>query len=282
MDDTTRRQQLADFLRTRRARLQPADVNLPITGQRRTPGLRREEVAVLAGISVDWYTWLEQGRDIRVSEDVLTSLGRVLCLSAAEQRYVYRLADVLPDVSPANTLVTRTLERLVVAQGDAPAFVIGPLWELLVWNPAACVLLGDLDTMPPSERNLLWLFFTSTWIRRTLINWEHHAQALVGQFREHTAPLLDNPKRAALVSALEDKSTAFAAWWADHGVQIPTTLPKAFAHPQVGRICVERIVLTPSEQPTLRLVVNLPDAASRSALFQALRQQEYDANHTPR
>ena len=153
--ESQRLQELGDFLRTRRARLAPEDVGLPRGGRRRAPGLRRTEVAQLAGVSVDWYTWLEQGRPITVSTQVLESLVSALRLNAQERAHLFLLAHQQPP--PARVMepetVSPTLQRFLDHQGLSPAFVLGRRWDVVAWNEAACVVFGDFRQMTTRERN---------------------------------------------------------------------------------------------------------------------------------
>src|SRR6059058_1643910 len=140
-----RREELADFLRRRRANIRPADVGLPAGGRRRTPGLRREEVAQLAGVGATWYTWLEQGRDVRASFEVLEAISRALRLTPAERTHLIRLGrgEEAPPGKPPAERVSPTLRRLIENLGPSPAFVLGRRWDYLAWNRAACAVFGD-------------------------------------------------------------------------------------------------------------------------------------------
>src|SRR4051794_32834901 len=156
-----RRQELADFLRQRRAAIGPEEVGLPAGGRRRTPGLRREEVAQLAGVGTTWYTWLEQARDVRASLEVLEALSRALRLTPAERTHLILLGrgEEPPPVKTPAERVAPTLRRLIENLGANPAFILGRRWDYLAWNDAATMLLGDLGTLPPGTRNHVWLTF---------------------------------------------------------------------------------------------------------------------------
>ena len=145
-----RREELADFLRTRRAALQPGDVGLPVGGRRRTPGLRREEVAQLAGVGTTWYTWLEQGREVRASLDVLEALARALRLNQAERTHLILLGrgEAPPPCKNPAERVSSTLRRLIENLGPNPAYILGRRWDYLAWNDAAVTLLGDFGASP--------------------------------------------------------------------------------------------------------------------------------------
>src|SRR5215470_4297911 len=168
MEELERRQALADFLRTRRARLQPTDVGLPARSRRRTPGLRREEVAELANIGVSWYTLLEQGHNVHPSRQVLESLARALRLSTAEEHHLFRLSgQELPSKMLVEAeQVTPALQRVVDALCPHPAFVIGRRWDVLTWNSAADFLFHFHEPCPPYSLNVVWRYFQRPGIRR--------------------------------------------------------------------------------------------------------------------
>src|SRR5690242_15652701 len=161
MDEIERRQALAAFLRTRRARLSPISVGLPARGRRRTPGLRREEVAELANVGVAWYTLLEQGRDVHPSMSVLQSVALALKLTPVEEQHLFLLAGhTLPmKALPETEVVTPALRRMVDALTPHPAFVIGRRWDVLYWNRGADLLFRFDEPAPPHSRNIVWRFF---------------------------------------------------------------------------------------------------------------------------
>src|SRR5437588_5494648 len=153
--DAVRRGELAAFLRSRRERIKPEDVGLPPGGRRRTPGLRREEVAQLAGVGATWYTWLEQGRDVRASFDVLEAISRALGLTPAERTHLIRLGrgEEAPPCKPPPERVSPTVRRLIENLGPSPAYVIGRRWDYLAWNRAACAVFGDFSSVPRAARH---------------------------------------------------------------------------------------------------------------------------------
>src|SRR5581483_5106736 len=172
-----RLQELGDFLRTRRARLAPEDMGLPRGSRRRAPGLRRAEVAQLAGVSVDWYTWLEQGRPISVSTQVLESIVQALHLNAEERAHLFFLAHQQPPPARATEpeIVSPTLQRFLDHQYLSPAFVTGRRWDVVAWNEAARAIFVYFEQVTTNERNSVWLLFTSPQHRQLLIDWEGHA-----------------------------------------------------------------------------------------------------------
>src|SRR6266568_2152675 len=174
MNEKARRKELAHFLRTRRERISPEAVGLPGGSRRRTPGLRREELAVVAGIGVTWYTGLEQGRAMTVSPQVLESLAKVLELNAVERNHLFLLARQQQPADPYlfTTMVSPVLQRILDSMGTSPAYIANPGFDLLAWNQAmACVYQTDFGALPLRERNILRLLFTSSSQCMLLANW---------------------------------------------------------------------------------------------------------------
>jgi transcriptional regulator with XRE-family HTH domain len=190
-----RRAELADFLRTRREALQPAQVGLPGDGRRRTPGLRREEVGQLAGVGATWYTWLEQGRDVRASLDVLEALAEALRLTPAERSHLILLGrgEEAPVRSAPQEKLSPTLERLVQNLTDSPACIMGRRWDYLAWNRAFVVSFGDPADLPPGRRNALWASFMDPARRKLLMDWEKGARNAVARFRADSARHVGDP-----------------------------------------------------------------------------------------
>lgn len=255
-----RRAELADFLRGRRANLKPADVGLPNGGRRRTPGLRREEVAQLAGVGATWYTWLEQGRDVRASLSVLESLARALRLNPAERNHLILLGrgeDPPPCKSPAER-VSPTLRRLIENLGPNPAFILGRRWDYLAWNPAATALLGDLGAIPRAHRNHAWLTFTDPARREMFTDWERSSRVLVAKFRADSARHLGDPEFEYLISALRKSSPEFAEAWQRHEVSHSGEGRKDLRHPVAGMLSFSHAVFHPAELSEQRLILYSP------------------------
>jgi transcriptional regulator with XRE-family HTH domain len=249
MPPKEQRQELGGFLRARRAALRPRDAGLPEgVSRRRTPGLRREEIAQLAGISVSWYTRLEQGKDVQLSPKALARVAEALRLSAAQREYVITLAragDALA-VGPALTeTVSSTLQDVLDAQGDKPAYLIDARLNLLAWNHAAVSVFGipgDLADAPAEERNLLWLIFTDD-SRYLLVGWERHAQLLLAQFRDASRHLVNDPWFGRFTERLRQRSPEFAEWWSRYDVERVQATEKVVDHPTVGQIALKQTVL---------------------------------------
>ncbi|MFD3591618.1 helix-turn-helix transcriptional regulator [Nocardia sp. NPDC058640] len=257
-----RRAELAAFLRAHRARLRPADVGLPgdlEPGRRRTPGLRREEVAELAGVSLTWYTWLEQGRKISTSSQVINALARALRLDEPQHRHLRRLADLAepkPVAMPASG--TDRLQRLVDALSPSPAVIHDARLDFVVWNRAYAFVRTDPAQLPPGQRNLLWWMLTDTTNRAAMRDWERAARAILGQLRGIVGSRPDDARLAGLVAALSVHSAEFRSWWADYEIAEfrPTTVH--LTHPAVGEIDLELFQLRLVEDPDLLLIVQRP------------------------
>lgn len=261
-----RRTELTDFLRTRRARLNPADVGLLDGARRRTPGLRREEVALLANIGSTWYTRLEQGLPINVSAQVLDSISIALRLSETERTHLYVLAG---QPSPERTeeyveRVTPLLRRTLDALFPNPAYVRGRRWDMLAWNRAAEMLWGPYDENDPLSKNGLWRFFTVPALRSLYPNWEENAPRIVAQFRAVAARYPDDPSFKSLISMLIERSDVFARAWAQHNVCNVSEGLKRFNHPLVGEMTLDHTTLYVPDFPDMRVIVFTPEPGSES------------------
>jgi transcriptional regulator with XRE-family HTH domain len=231
------REELRDFLRTRRARLTPADVGMPAAGKRRTPGLRREEVAVLAGVGVSWYTWLEQGRDINVSAEVLDAIARVLRLTEPERAHLYLLAGLNPPrAARADAVVTPELRRLLDTWPH-PALLRDRQWDLLAVNDRARSVFG-LD----GDRNCLVAFFTNERYRDLHVNWSEVAPGVVASFRA------DAVHADEVATGLAAASPEFASLWARHDVAAPVQMVKTVRSPS-GELRFDLTTLAVADHP---------------------------------
>lgn len=234
---TTRRHELATFLRSRRERITPEDVGLPAGGRRRTPGLRREEVAQLAGVGVTWYTWLEQGRDINASAQVIEAVARTLRMDHQERTHLFRLAGIAPLTSDSDCAMLPDHIQIVLDQLDPfPALVMSPRFDLLAYNRAYNFMIDDLDSVPDDERNLIWLFFTDPAWRGVCDGWDAAGNHLVAQLRASMASHLDDPMWADLVERLLAASPEFAERWDRHDVTAAVMSVKRFRNRLVGEL----------------------------------------------
>jgi transcriptional regulator with XRE-family HTH domain len=260
LDGTSRRSELADFLRRRREALQPEDVGLPNGGRRRTPGLRREEVAALAGVGTTWYTWLEQGRDVRASQSVLESLAEALRMNAAELSHLMLLGrgDEVTPVQARSETLDPTIERLVENLGPSPACILGRRWDYLAWNRAFAAVFCDPLKYPEDRRNNLWSMFMDPERRRRATDWEAGARAALARFRADNARHLGDPDFEELIDDLRDNSEEFRCWWKRHEVARSGIGAKALKHPELGKLWFEHAVFKLEESPEQRLILYSP------------------------
>jgi transcriptional regulator with XRE-family HTH domain len=243
-----RRKELASFLRSRRERLTPDQLGLPEYGRRRTPGLRREEVAQHAGVGVTWYTWLEQARDINVSEQVLDAIARTLLLDPHERGHLFTLAgsplmEIGPDCMPVSPEVRLLLDKL----HPYPAIVTNGRYDLLAYNRAFTILVGDLDEVPFDQRNTMWLALTSPSLRASLPDRESAIRRMVGQYRAAMADHVGEGAWKCQVKRLQNVSPEFAQLWERHDIAVPENLTKRFVHPGLGALnfCYTNLWLSP-------------------------------------
>lgn len=206
--------ELSEFLTRHRKKLTPGDVGLPSTGRRRTPGLRREEVAALAGVGLTWYTWFEQGRDIQVSEKFLLSVARALKLDDAECSHLFLLAHKRPPPPEAHQWlsVTPLIQQLMDDLATRPAYVLNLRWDVVAWNAAADDLFG-FSAWDREARNILRMVFADPDMRRRLPAWREDAPRLLAQFRYDFAVAPDDPAMLTLVEDLKGLSADFRCWW---------------------------------------------------------------------
>jgi transcriptional regulator with XRE-family HTH domain len=260
-----RRAELGAFLRAQRARLTPADVGLPdgsASGRRRTPGLRREEVAQLSGVGVTWYTWLEQGRDISASAQVIDALVRALRLTPDQHRHLRELAGLPPlepqaPEAPAGDMLPR-LQLLVDAVAPSPASVYDRHFDYLVWNEPYARIRHDPGTLPGNRRNMLWMMFTDAANRARMVRWEPAARAVLSQFRAAAGRYPGDPRFAELVTALTEASPQFRDWWAEYPVRYFRPATIGINHPQAGLLTLQMFQLRLVEQPDLIMVIQVP------------------------
>ena len=259
----TRRAELAAFLRARRTALHPEELGLYAAGGRRnTPGLRREEVAQLSGVSVTWYTWLEQGRPVDPSPQVVDALARAFRLDAESRRHLRRLAglavpepDQMPDdAGPELTALLFTLE-------PAPACLLGPRFDFLAWNDPFDRLWKP-GSLPANRRNLMWLYFAKGTTARRTVGWQERGRHLLGQFRAAAAEHRGDARFAELIEALREESERFCEGWSRYSVEQALTARITVRHPDVGSIRIDVIELKVAAHPSLTLVVHVPTRPS--------------------
>lgn len=237
---TNRGNELGTFLRAHRAAVRPEDVGLPGgTGVRRTPGLRREEVATLAGVSVDYYTRLERGRETRPSPSVVDALAGALRLSRDEHRHLRELVGRRP-AQPSRTELSRGIRpgvrHLLEALRPNPAYVVGPINDLLAANPSGLRLLAGIDSWPVRQRNIIRYVFLHPTARRLYEDWDQMAPGVVAHLRAMAGEFAHTPEFVHLVGELTVKSNEFASLWERYEVDAHTSGLKRFRHPTVGRL----------------------------------------------
>jgi transcriptional regulator with XRE-family HTH domain len=269
----SRRREMAGFLRSRRERIAPEQVGLPPASRRRTPGLRREEVATLAGVGVTWYTWLEQGRDINVSPQVLDAVARTLLLDPHEREHLFRLADA-PDGNGARecTALPPTAQLLLDQLEPFPACIRNARYDILAYNAAFDRLMGPLDELPFEERNSLWRMFTSPTCRAATLDWEEGTRRMVAEYRAAMAEHVTEPAWKCLVSRLSTASPEFAELWERHEVASPENLTKRFLHPVVGLLKLNYTHLWLGQRLGTRMTTYTPaDEQTRQRLCELQR-----------
>ncbi|MBW8482843.1 helix-turn-helix transcriptional regulator [Actinomadura parmotrematis] len=260
-----RRADLAAFLRSRRERITPEDVGMPPGPRRRTPGLRREEVAQLAGVGVTWYTWLEQGRPINASPQVLDAVARTLRLDAAERGHLYRLAD-LPDaaVPPQADTLPPEVRQIIDGMLPQPVSVVNDRGDVLVSNTAYDALFPTLRDAPPGERNTLWQIFTLPDCCNPLADLDREGPEHVAVFRHRYSRHKDEPAWRDFVRRLRAESPRFALLWDRQDVALPGPCDKVLRHAAVGEFRIRTTGFELTASPGVRMIVYTPaDAESR-------------------
>ncbi|MFO1061211.1 MAG: helix-turn-helix transcriptional regulator [Dongiaceae bacterium] len=253
--DAARRRALGAFLRAHRERLSPAALGLPAGARRRTPGLRREELAQAGGLSPTWISWIEQGRDIAVSAAALARLSDALRLTAAERAYLFELAARRDPAGPAydaaSSIPDGTTAAILAFPG--PAYLLDRLWTAQAWNPAARRLfVGWLDG---PDRNLLRYIFLSPAARRLLPDWPRRARRVLAEFRADAGRHPGDPALVALTEGLRAASPVFARAWEEQAVVPRQGGERRFTHPEDGALCLTQVTATLADRPDLKLVL---------------------------
>ncbi|MFD5483766.1 helix-turn-helix domain-containing protein [Streptomyces hawaiiensis] len=266
-----RRADLSEFLRTRRARLKPEDVGLPDFGRRRVPGLRREELAQLAGVSVAYYTRLEQGNGNNVSAEVLDAIARALRLSDAEHAHLMHLAKPKQHKKKPvarSRQVRPALRHLLASVESVPAYIVGRRSDILAWNRVAAALFGDWAELPEPERNWARMVFLRPEYRELFVEWDQKASDIVGYLRMDAGCHPDDPRLSALVGELSVKSEDFRRLWAAHDVKEKGYGVKRLRHPLVGELTLsfETFRLVDDGEQSLITYHAEPDTPSAEAL----------------
>ncbi|MEV4109753.1 helix-turn-helix transcriptional regulator [Nonomuraea sp. NPDC049695] len=262
-----RRAELSAFLRSRRARVSPDEVGLRSTGRRRVPGLRREELAQLAGVSVDYYVRLEQGRAPGVSAEVLDAVANALRLDAAERAHLRDLSGPgrrAARHAPPPERVRPGLRRLLEMARDVPAYIVGRRCDVLAWNQMARALFTDFDALPAEQRNWGRMIFLDPGIQDLYADWTIKAKETVSYLRLKAGAYPGDPVLAALVGELSMKSEDFRHWWAEHDVVDKTHGRKTFHHPLVGELTLDHETFRIPDEPDQVLITYTAEAGSPS------------------
>lgn len=264
--ELSRHHELAEFLRSRRARLSPEQVGLPNGTRRRTPGLRRGEVAQLAGVSPEWYTWLEQGRDIHVSVQLLESLARVFNLDANERAHLFLLA--LRQPPPVETFVSPTispaLQRFLDQLGSVPACAVDARLNVVAWNAPFRVIFGDYTNATGPDQNLVWRLFSKS-DQHAGPEWEELLRVYVAQFRSEYGRFINDPWWAERIEALNAVSPKFRELWARHDILNVSEGQKTFKHPVEGDLIFDFLIAQTVDSSDLRLLIHTPRSNSGTA-----------------
>ena len=252
--------ELSDFLKTRRAKILPSQVGLSPGMNRRTPGLRREEVALLAGIGLTWYVWLEQGRPIHVSTQVIESLSKVLLLDKQERIHLYLLANQpLPaDIPGYQEAVSPILQHFLDSSIFSPSLVLDQRWNVIAWNKAACLIFGDFSEMNVRDCNIVWAVFTDNKYKQLLVDWDLHAKGLIGRFRSACGQYVEDSWLAQFIDDLKAQSTEFNLWWPLHEIESNSEKYKKLNHSIAGILDFEVSYFDVSDNSGLRLIVHTP------------------------
>ena len=284
-EETERRKDLAQFLRDRRARIAPAVAGLQIGTRRRARGLLREEVAMIAGVGVTWYTWLEQARPIRPSLRVLGGIARALRLDEAESAHLYRLAR--PDLEPAPKAqialgVSPALLRTMEGLAPHPAYATNAMWDLVAWNKPAVSVFGDFARIEPDRRNILHMLFCHPDWRKLFKDWAAISALAVAQFRASTARLTAEPRLQAFIRTLEESSEEFRTQWNRRDVRLPTACSKVLEHPSASRLHLDYATFQPDGGQDVRLTIYTPGDRPSAERLAALAKRPPRLSRRPR
>ncbi|HZR43210.1 MAG TPA: helix-turn-helix transcriptional regulator [Ktedonobacteraceae bacterium] len=252
---------LADFLQSRRARLHPEQFDFPPFQRRRTRGLRREELAQLVGVGVSWYTWLEQGRDIQVSDQVLERLAVVLRLNEEERRHLFLLAQgagPFLDDQTGQKYVPNAITQAIVDGFIYPTRLFDPRMNVVGWNESANRVFGDYASRTPRERNAAWFYFMHPSARSFEVHWELGARRCLAFLRARYDQYPNDQWLTELITELQQGSPEFRAWWSEHEIGLDCGHIYEINHPLVGRLALHPTVFPMPEQPDLQMIVYTP------------------------
>ena len=273
---STHRAELGEFLKARRARVTPEEVGLPAGGRRRTPGLRREELAQLAGVGVTWYTWLEQGRPIKVSVQVLDAVAATLRLSDPERSHLYKLAEATPVRPKVKGCASEpVLTEILAALDPLPAVIMNTRFDIIAPNQAYSDLFHDWHTLPCVHMNLIWCIVTEPLARQQLLNYDDEVPYLVARLRSAYGEHIGDPDWETDLARLQKLSPEFTELWARHEVAACMPRPRHVVHPIAGELHFTATELAVPAHPDLMMFVETPsDDRTRERLPLTRRSPE--------
>lgn len=266
MKTEARLEALAVFLKTKRARLHPHMVGLPQGSRRRTPGLRREEVAQLAGVSTTWYTWLEQGRDIKVSASVLDAIAAALQLNTDERKYLYDLALEAgfhaPPAPAEQTVISHSLQKIVQELRYCPAIISDRRCHIVGWNAAAAHVFMDFAELPHEQRNMIELLFTKKEFKSLAVNWEHFVKGFLAIFRAYYGQYVTDPWYAQFIQNMSQAYGEFNELWNQSEVSSGPEVLIEFRHAKAGKMLFDLTSLQVQGGIDLRCSIYTPNVES--------------------
>lgn len=279
MNSQVRLQALSAFLKGQRAKISPESVGLPPGTRRRTPGLRREEVAQLAGVSTTWYTWLEQGRDIQVSSSVLDCVASALQLNADERRYLYSLAlesGAEPyTVKHEAVQISPSLQKIITELKYCPVMISDRKCNIVGWNRAAAYVFLDFDRIPPEERNMIRLLFTRREFQRLAVNWEQFASGFLSMFRSYYGQYVEDEWYDRFLEEMKNGHPEFNRMWEQSQVSYAPEVHLEFRHAKAGKMVYELTSLKVYGADDLRcsIYTPAPDTTTEAKLRQLMEEK---------
>lgn len=281
MSNQTRLAALSDFLKARRAAIQPSSVGLPEGTRRRTPGLRREEVAQLAGVSSTWYTWLEQGRDIKVSSSVLDCIATALQMTQDERKYLFALAletgaggTMLPQEEPS--VISPSLQKILQELKYCPTIISDRRCGIVGWNEAAAHVFLNFAKLPPEERNMIRLLFVRKEFQRLAVNWEQFVSGFLSIFRAYYGQYVEDQWYDDFIAEMKAMHPDFHEFWEQSRVSTAPDVVLEFRHAKAGRMLFHLTSLQVHGSTDLRCSIYTPagDSNTESKLRQLMEQHE--------
>ncbi|EKQ51729.1 MULTISPECIES: helix-turn-helix transcriptional regulator [unclassified Clostridium] len=261
MNNEQRYKELSQFLKSRRNKISPTQVGLPYGNRRRTLGLKREEVAQLANVSLTWYTWLEQNRPIKVSEQVLENIGQALLLNETEMQYIFSLAQLTmpkPKLLREPQFISNVFQNILNKLEPYPSFASDQYWNVIGWNNTAKVIFGDFDKMNGRERNTIWRMFTNPKYKELFVEWNKVAKWIVAQFRLSCSIYTGDQWFNNFIKELIEESPEFKKLWLDHNVAFEQEFRKKLIIDGLGELNFDFTSFDLSSNPQIKIAVHTP------------------------